>query len=1174
LEVVVLVRLCGFVQIVLLLACWLAPAEAGTTGGLRGRITDSVTKAPIAGAAVTVTSPSQSATVKTGPDGNFNFISLSPDTYTVSVEEQGYDAISITGVNVQSDQVQNIGGLPIVKSLQQIGTVRTRSTSDLVRPGTTSDVYSINAAGQTAAQAVGGPGGINTAYSAIATVPGVNLPQGQQGWNQLVYIRGGDYSDVANELDGIPVQRASDFAPITTLSSLGQQEVQTYTGGTPPSAEASGLSGYINQVIKTGTFPGYGNLEIGLGGPAFYHKLQFELSGATPDHNFTYYLGFAGDNEDYRYSDQFNGAGNGNFFYPLSIGAPLNGTVYDGSSPFYYSPGQNYAIASTQDRENVVNLHFGLPHAGGVGKDDIQLLYVTSEVWAQFYSSVNDLGGANFVDNALGFTPSYPDIYVYNGPLYQSPNANSVGISLSPSSPQSRPFLGPIDPNNRDGNDNGVSIEKLQYQKNFNERSYLRVFGYGEYSNWFINGPTSANTAYGGEILDYEVHGNTFGATAVYSNQLNDRNLLTMTGSYQTQKLETYSNGFNQGTIDTDLVDKKGNCYNPSTGGYASCFTPIYNDDGTINASGGLNIYSQYGTTVPGFPGMSLTQPITAPAGSPAIANGAQWLVTENGQNAQIDQVTPFFSAASIADQWRPNDKTTINLGVRFENFTYRLDNTTNSPARAFWFNAYNREYCFPSGATATEFAGVDPTTGASLCAPGTNTQLSNVSPNTTSATALEPRIGATYSVDPYTVLRASYGRYAAPVPTSYQQYDTVQQDSASFIAQFVPYGFNSPYHPSSPSYSNNYDFSLEHSFKNTDYAVKITPFYRGTQNQLANIPIGAQGVLDGLNVGRQQNYGLEFQFKKGDFGRDGLAYTISYTHTKSRVTYGAFNNGQNEIDLLNQYIKNYNAYTSKCATNPTNGLCGSTSNGQPAAACYTPYDGTSGGIADPTCAAGDIANPYYNAKPQPLMDPNAGYTPYDILPTAFQGANGYETPDVATIVVNYKKGPFSITPSATYSSGAVYGSPLQWPGYDPTTCGAEGSSGLAANPQTCSGFILAPDVYTGKFDTFGAFKEPQRLTVNLQLAYETSPTTRLTLVMTGLLDQCYQRGYAWDNPSTCVYAQLPSNALAPVGNFVPLSQAPQQLAYPYSSWYNNSQTGFVGQKLPFQAFLTFDVKI
>jgi hypothetical protein len=143
-----------------------------------------------------------------------------------------------------------------------------------VRPGTTSDVYSVNAAGLRLPPAVGGPGSLNQAYSAIATTPGANVPQGQQGWNQLVYIRGGDYSDVANELDGIPVQRASDYAPITTLASLGSQEVQTYTGGTPPSAEASGLSGFINQVIKTGVYPGYEEVRTGVGAPTFYHQFS------------------------------------------------------------------------------------------------------------------------------------------------------------------------------------------------------------------------------------------------------------------------------------------------------------------------------------------------------------------------------------------------------------------------------------------------------------------------------------------------------------------------------------------------------------------------------------------------------------------------------------------------------------------------------------------------------------------------------------------------------------------------------------------------------------------------------------------------------------------------------------------------------------------------------------
>jgi len=151
--------------------------------------------------------------------------------------------------------------------------------------------------------------------------------------------------------------------------------------------------------------------------------------------------------------------------------------------------------------------------------------------------------------------------------------------------------------------------------------------------------------------------------------------------------------------------------------------------------------------------------------------------------------------------------------------------------------------------------------------------------------------------------LRGSYGRYAAPAPTAYQQYNVVQQDSPTFIGQFLPYGFNTPFHQSRPSYSNNYDFSLEQRVRGTDISFKLTPFYRATQDQLANIPIGSQGILDGLNVGRQRNYGVEFQARKGDFERDGLAALLSYTFTRSRVKYNDFGGGRrNEIDNLNDY--------------------------------------------------------------------------------------------------------------------------------------------------------------------------------------------------------------------------------------------------------------------------------
>jgi hypothetical protein len=351
-----------------------------------------------------------------------------------------------------------------------------------------------------------------------------------------------------------------------------------------------------------------------------------------------------------------------------------------------------------------------------------------------------------------------------------------------------------------------------------------------------------------------------------------------------------------------------------------------------------------------------------------------------------------------------------------------------------------------------------------------------------------------------------------------------------------------------------------------TDYSLKLTPFYRSTQQELQSVAIGTQGVLDGINTGTGRNYGVEFQFAKGDSGRQGLSYQLSYTYTNSKIRFGNFQSGNNFIDNLNAQVKQYNSFTSACAANPANAACG-TPPAAGAAACYV------AGVPAACGATAAYANPYWNAAPQPLFDRNAEYTPYDILPNNYQGANAYLTPNVVTGVLNYRRGKLTLTPSATYSSGSFYGSPLTWPGYDPTTC----SAGTAATlQQSCTGSLFIPDVYTGKFDNQAAFREPTRLTANFQIAYELNPKVRAVLTLTGLIDRCYQRGYAWDNPSTCVYAQLPSNGLAPVGNFLDGTgiATPPQLKYPYSSWYNNSQTGFVGQRIPFGAFLNVEVRL
>jgi hypothetical protein len=568
-------------------------ARAGTTGTLRGRVLDAATHAPIAGAVVSAVSPSQAAQSVSDAAGEFSFISLQPDTYTVSATKAGYEPQSQAGITIVADQSASVA-LSLQKALKTIARTTSRSAQSLVHSGVTSDVFSINSAGQNAAATLAGSGSLTQAYGAIATAPGVSIPSNQQGWYQSVYIRGGDVDQVAYEFDGLPTTRQSDLAPIATLSSLGNQEVQVYTGGTPATSNSSGLAGYINQVVKTGTFPGYANADLGIGGPAFYHQATVEAGGATPDRLFSYYVGLSGTNQTFRYGDNFGAVGVPLYFYPLSV--PSNNNVYNildgsgGKAPnygFIAQPGYSYAQAADFDRENVVNLHIGVPHHDSYLRDDFQLLYVTGGIAAQFYSSANDIGYTPGVgaQTGIGYPMPYLDSLYYGGPLMRTPNPRDLVVGLFPSSPTARAAGAPVDPSNRDGNYNGYSIEKLQYQKNFDTHSYLRALTYGEYSNWFINGPNSAQLVFGSDPADYEVFEHGYGAGLIYANQLSSRHLITAEATYMTQRLQTYNAMFSStdpvasslaptglGTILSSYGTPNGKCYNYVTGQPWSCF--------------------------------------------------------------------------------------------------------------------------------------------------------------------------------------------------------------------------------------------------------------------------------------------------------------------------------------------------------------------------------------------------------------------------------------------------------------------------------------------------------------------------------------------------------------------------------------------------------------------------
>lgn len=564
---------------------------AGTTGGVSGAIIDADSGQPIAAVTITVSSPSQSASRVTDAKGTFSFISLAPDTYVVSAEKSGYDPVSLPGITVQADQTRALS-LSAHPALKEVARVSTRSAGSLVKPGITADVYSVNAAQQQAAGALGGGNNLNSAYSAIASVPGTFVPIGNVGWGQSILIRGGDYTQTGNEVDGIPINRSFDQYSASNLSSLGNAEVQVYTGNAPSDAQANGLAGYVNQVIRTGTYPGFGNVSFGLGTPAYYHQLGIEVGGASPNRNFSYYGGFTGYNQDVRIVDQFNGRGVTGTYGSLynyiasgcqgahpSAGCYTNGPTAGVTGDVPLGP-NGYALAPTiwafeptvTDREGLVNLHFGVPHKQDGLKDDIQLLYNVGQQWNTPNSSMNLFGSAkqDIIDGSVtangvtipnystvnpdatscaGFdvavacagavSPFYMDWNRYTGPLNAPLTEADLGqvANVYFPGPKRTELNAAVPLKQRDGETTGFAVTKVQYQHNFSSSAYLRAYGYTLYSDRIDNGIVGLFQNYLSAFSpDYLISSHTRGGALTFADQINSKNLVNLTAAYSTSK--------------------------------------------------------------------------------------------------------------------------------------------------------------------------------------------------------------------------------------------------------------------------------------------------------------------------------------------------------------------------------------------------------------------------------------------------------------------------------------------------------------------------------------------------------------------------------------------------------------------------------------------------------------
>jgi hypothetical protein len=1203
---------------------------AGTTGSVSGTVTDPSTHQPVTGAKVTAASPSQTLTVATDDSGRFTFLSLAPDTYRISIEKAGFSPVIDAGVTVQADQNQVLT-LQASAELQRIGRVVSRSSGSLVKSGVTSDVYSVTPAQQAAAAPLGGGNNLNAAYSAIASVPGTFVPLSDQGgWGQSINIRGGDYTQTGNEIDGIPINRAFDQYAGSPLSNLGNAEVQIYTGNQPADAQANGLAGFVNQVIKTGTYPGFSNADVSIGGPGYYHKFSLETGGATPDRNFSYYAGYLGYNQTNRFVDQFNGSG----YTPIygstinyiaggcgsahpSVGCYLNGPTSNLIGELPIGP-NGYVTAPTYwgfepniaDREGVANVHIGIPHPHDGGKDDIQLLYNTGETYNQPNDSMYDwgsalpdvengtatLGNGTVIPNGGGACPAnfpttpvavagpvtcagpvspfYFDQYYYTGPLgvpLTAANVGQVKTAYFAGSSTARTIGANVPLGQVDSETTGFSIAKVQYQHNFGSTAYARVYGYSNYSDRIDNAMQGLFQDFVGSFpQDYVISSHTRGTGLVIADQLNPQNLVSFNAGY------TYSNtSRNYNLVASGAA--------PSTVAYlvssANPTAGCYSGTGVLSGCSGAAQYVLPSLAI-GAPATAATSIIPTP-GSPVVGTerliscgGApcEYLAVNNGANAELNDVRPAFTNASLSDLFKPTDRLTINASLRFEDFTYNLA-STGTFGNELLVNDYNAAHCV-SGLTVTERA-----LGAACPAGSTPTALTADSPAKLNyGHIFSPRFGATYQLGLNTVLRASYGRFTQPAVTSSVDATYIQSTTPS-SAFYSNFGFPSYARSVEPEVSYNSDFSLEQSVPRADMQVKLSPFYRKTDDEFVSILVDPKtGFIANVNGLNRTTKGVELAVTKGDFNRDGFAATLAYTYTYATTKFAVFPNGGSFVAGANLAIQQYNGYTKFCATNPTSGVCGTTFTGTTAAPCYTVA-----GAAAPACGAGTVANPYWNSAPTGLLDPNASYVPYNesIGAGASGGATSFLVPHVIALIFNYKKGPLTITPSFQFQGGARYGSPLAVQGIAPDTCGAVLGTPLAGDPRyyngvpgpgspynaaSCTAVIPIPNPQTGHFDGIGEYVQPNLLATNVSISYALTKRVSLNVIGANLFNRCFGGSKVpWGVGNLgCAYAQA--------GTYVGNAYNPGDAIQPYAAQSYEPSLGGALQSIPAGAPLPFEL--
>ncbi len=225
------------------------PAFASTVGVISGVVTDASTGAPLSNVSVVAQSPSGRYGGATDAHGFYSLAGVQADTYSVSFNKSGYQAISIAGVGVFADQTQTVSA-KLWKELRTIASVRSSAVGSAYHPTQTTDTYTVSAPQVQNFQ--------GTVFNSDESNLIASLPGGMYDSSGYPVIHGGREYENDFEFEGIPYTDAYSNQFVNSLAqpTIGVAEVELTPGAGNATVSTNG-QGSFNVVAKRGTYPSY-----------------------------------------------------------------------------------------------------------------------------------------------------------------------------------------------------------------------------------------------------------------------------------------------------------------------------------------------------------------------------------------------------------------------------------------------------------------------------------------------------------------------------------------------------------------------------------------------------------------------------------------------------------------------------------------------------------------------------------------------------------------------------------------------------------------------------------------------------------------------------------------------------------------------------------------------------